>query len=158
MIDTPQIAQAPAQHTALIHLIVPGLAIEIRHEPYDWSSPELLRGLALSLGAREAVVAGSSEGGLFEYGSDEHIVANLKAFHEATGKDAVIVGTVTRADGSARILNEAGGAAIRLRGLEAFSTLAGSAEWHVARVVDSPLSHDVVLVKRQPYSKATSST
>jgi hypothetical protein len=93
------------------------------------------------------LIAASSEGGLFEYGSDEHIVANLQAFHGASDAQAAFVGTVTRADGSARILNEAGGAAIRLRGLDAFACLASAARWRVARVVDSPLSHNMVLVK-----------
>ena len=115
---------------------------------YDWSSPDQLRELTLSLRAQDAVIAGSSEGGLFEYGSDEDIVANLRAFHAATDGQAVMVGTVTRADGFSRILNEAGdGAAVRLRGMDAFAALAQRAGWRVERVVDSPLSHDVVLVK-----------
>jgi hypothetical protein len=124
-----------------------GLSIEVRHQPYDWSSPRRLRELALELNARDAVIAGSSEGGLFEYGSDADIAGNLEAFHAATDRHAVVVGTVTRADGFARILYQAEGAAVRLRGREAFSALARAAGWRVARVEDSPLSHDVLLEK-----------
>jgi hypothetical protein len=125
-----------------------GLGVDVRHEPYDWSSPGLLRELIRSPRAEDAVIAGSSEGGLFEYGSDEHVIANLRAFHEATDPAAVMVGTVTRADGFSRILYETGGgAAVRLRGMDAFEGLARAAGWRVARVVDNPLSHAVVLTK-----------
>ena len=124
-----------------------GLAVDVRHVPYDWSSRTPLRELLVSLRADNAVVAGSSEGGLFEYGSDEDIIANLNAFHDETAAETVVVGSVTRADGSARILNEASGAAVQLRDLEAFASLAAGAAWKVARMLESPLSHDVALVK-----------
>ena len=61
-----------------------GMAIDVRHVPYDWSSPTPLKELLASLRAASAVVAGSSEGGLFEYGSDQDIVSNLKVFHDET--------------------------------------------------------------------------
>jgi hypothetical protein len=124
-----------------------GLAIEIQHLPYDWASPELLSELTLSLNTQGAVRAGSSEGGLFEYGSDEHILSNLRAFGNASDEVPVMVGTVTRADGAARIFNDAGGAAIHARGLDAFTALVHGAGWRVARCMDSPLSHNVVLEK-----------
>jgi hypothetical protein len=124
-----------------------GLQVAVGRVPYDWSSPGALAEMTRSLESQGAVIAGSSEGGLFEYGSDEQIAANLRAFHVGTGKAAVMVGTVTRADGAARALNKAGGAALVLRGLEAFAALAREAGWRVARAADSPLSHDVVLEK-----------
>jgi hypothetical protein len=126
-----------------------GLTIEVRHEPYDWASPGRLSMLAVSLSSQGAVVAGSSEGGLFEYGSDEHILSNLRAFGEAADGASVMVGTVTRADGAARIFNDAGGAAIHPRGLQAFDALIHAAGWRVTRSTDSPLSHNVVLKKEQ---------
>jgi hypothetical protein len=124
-----------------------GLAVDVRHVPYDWSFPTPLKELLVSLRATGAVVAGSSEGGLFEYGSDEDIVATLKIFHDETAGETAVVGSVTRADGDARVLNEASGAAVRLRGLPAFTSLVAHAGWKVARMRESPLSHDVVLMK-----------
>jgi hypothetical protein len=125
-----------------------GVDVEMRHEPYDWSSPRRLRELTLSVRAQDAVIACSSEGGLFEYGSDEDIVANLRAFGEAAGAQAVAAGSVTRADGFSRVLYEAGdGAAVRLRGMDAFADLAHIAGWRVTRVVDNPLSHSASLVR-----------
>ena len=79
----------------------------------DVTHPGFRVELAASLQVTGAVVAGSSEGGLFEYGSDGEIIENLRLFHAATAADAVMTGTVTRA----------------------------------ARVLDSPLSHNVVPAK-----------
>jgi hypothetical protein len=48
------------------------------------------------------------------------------------------------------MVNGAGGgsrAALQFRGLEAFAALARRSGWTVARVIDRPLSHDVVLKK-----------
>ena len=44
-----------------------GLAIEFRQQPYDWNDTAALRRLASELIAKGAIVAVSSEGGLFEY-------------------------------------------------------------------------------------------
>jgi hypothetical protein len=125
-----------------------GTRVEVRHEHYDWSSTGLLRELTASVRAQDAVIGCSSEGGLFEYGSDEDIVANLRAFGEPAGDQAVLAGSVTRAEGFSRALYEAGdGAAVKLRGMAAFAELARTTGWRVERVMDNPLSHDVALVR-----------
>ena len=56
-----------------------GLDIVFDHRSYDWDEPAPLEALLRELGAAGAIVAASSEGGLFEYGSDAAIVANLEA-------------------------------------------------------------------------------
>ncbi|HLO17216.1 MAG TPA: hypothetical protein VK206_20450, partial [Anaerolineales bacterium] len=61
--------------------------------------------------------------------------------------EAVIAGTVTRADEIGRLLNGASRAAIKLRGLEAFTALALSAGWKIAKSIDRPMSHDVLMKK-----------
>jgi hypothetical protein len=93
------------------------------------------------------IVSASSEGALFEYGSDEEIEANLKALHETTPAGSVIAGTVTRADDIGRLLNSASQAAIKLRGLQAFMDLSLRAGWKVTKAIDRPLSHDVLMEK-----------
>ena len=55
-----------------------GLAVEFDHRPYDWNEPAVLVQTVAKSRAVGAIVAASSEGGLFEYGSDEAIVANLR--------------------------------------------------------------------------------
>ena len=58
-----------------------GIDIAFQHRPYDWNDTAALR--ALLDHTRGAVVAASSEGGLFEYGSDDAIVANLTALRDS---------------------------------------------------------------------------
>src|SRR6266481_460878 len=60
-----------------------GLEIQFRSEVYDWNDVRKLVEIVNAAIAREAIVAASSEGGLFEYGSDAAIIANLSALHAA---------------------------------------------------------------------------
>lgn len=123
-----------------------GLDIHFQHTHYNWSKATALRELVDSLRGK-AVMAASSEGALFEYGSDEDITANLRALHEGTPPDTVITGSLTRADATGRILNTSSRAAIKLRGLEAFSALVRATGWRVAQSIDRPMSHDLILRK-----------
>ncbi len=123
-----------------------GLAIAFRHLRYDWSRAAELRPVLDAARAAEALVAGSSEGGLFEYGSDDEIVANLEQLRGAGAGCAAFVGSVTRDDEPVRRLYRTSGAATRLRGLDAFRILAGRAGWEVARAVARPFSDQVALV------------
>ncbi len=128
-----------------------GLQIGFHHTDYDWSDPAKLRNLVEAFEDELSVVAASSEGALFEYGSDEDIAGNLRALHEVTPADTIIAGSVTRGDDLGRRLNGTGlgsRAAIQLRGLEAFTALALDAGWSVGEAVERPLSHDVRLEKR----------
>ena len=51
------------------------------------------------------IVAASSEGALFEYGSDEEISANLHVLREGTPANTIIAGSLTRADATGQLLN-----------------------------------------------------
>jgi hypothetical protein len=121
------------------------LDLHLQRVAYDWRDGARLRSLLEETGASNALVGVSSEGGLFEYGSDEEIVANLEAIRAAAPNDAVVVGSVTRAEGPAEFLREF---TVRPRTLAAFRELATRAEWTIARVIERPLSYDVRLVRR----------
>jgi hypothetical protein len=126
-----------------------GLQINFQHIPYNWSDQTQLRDLLKSLNTK-CVIAASSEGALFEYGSDNDITGNLQTLSEFSSADAIVAGSVTRADDLGRIANGSGvgnRAALQFRGLEAFTLLASHAGWRVAKTVDRPLSHDVLLKK-----------
>lgn len=128
-----------------------GLQIGFHHINYDWSDSAELPNLAEAFGDGQSIVAASSEGALFEYGSDEEITANLRMLQEVTPADTVIVGSVTRGDDLGRMLNGAGlgsRAGIQMRGLDAFAAMAMDAGWSIAVAIERPLSHDVRLEKR----------
>lgn len=119
------------------------LDLQFQHIPYDWSRAENLPPILEELNAAESVCVISSEGALFEYGSDAEIVANLRAIHTASPASAVIAGSVTRADAR----HPASNMAIRPRTLEEFRLLAGPADWKISRVVERPFSYNVALAK-----------
>ena len=124
-----------------------GLDVSFDYIKYDWSDPSILSTLVNSFENNNVVVAASSEGALFEYGSDDEITTNLQALHKVTSANSIIAGTVTRADNYGRLLNSASQAALNLRGLEALAVLTLRAGWKVIKVMDRPMSHDVLLEK-----------
>ena len=124
-----------------------GIEIEFRHLPYDWRKTSALEPRLAELDATHAICGISSEGGLFEYGSDDEISANLAALHAGAPAGAVVAGSVTRDDEPARIAQAAGHAATRLRTLPAFQALASGAGWTEDRAIARPFSYNVRLVK-----------
>lgn len=121
------------------------LSVEFRHLPYDWGDVSGLQPALDAARAAGALTIASSEGGLFEYGSDRDIVANLRALAGKPGMSLCMVGSVTRNDETIRTLKLTSTAATRPRGLDAFSTLIASAGWRVVRSVSRPLSDQVVI-------------
>jgi hypothetical protein len=124
-----------------------GIDVRMRHFHYAWSDTGRLRQLLDELHASDTACAISSEGGLFEYGSDAEIVSNLEVLHAGTAGDAVVVGSVTRDSELMRIWQATHRMNIRPRTMEAFRALADEAGWRVDRVIDRPLSYDALLAK-----------
>ncbi len=123
-----------------------GLEIGVRQLRYQWSDVDRLREALDNLRATDAACAVSSEGALFEYGSDTEIITNLDTLRAGTALDAIVVGSVTRDGGPMRAMPTAR-AATRPRTLEAFRSLAGQAGWRVQHVIERPFSYNVRLVK-----------
>jgi hypothetical protein len=126
-----------------------GLDLGLRHVSYDWSrAADHLPAILDDLGAQDAACAISSEGGLFQYGSDADIIANLAALHAATPADAIVAGSVTRDDEAARLAQAASGVPTRPLSRQALQQLADTAGWSVAHVIERPFVYNVRLVKR----------
>jgi hypothetical protein len=122
-----------------------GNDITFEHRRYDWRD---VSGLTPALSAaREsnAILAVSSEGGLFEYGTDHEIAENLRALAAAADNGVFMVGSVTRDDETMQTLKLTSTVATKPRGLARFSALVASAGWSVTRSVGRPLSDQVVL-------------
>jgi hypothetical protein len=121
-----------------------GLDLTFRRVPYDWRHTDTLARELSALDLGRAVWAASSEGGLFEYGSDAEIVANLDVLR-AAGKGATVSGTVTRDDGPAALSRQANYFATIPRTLATFEAIAAKAGWVVDRSIAVPYSIDVRL-------------
>ena len=120
-----------------------GLRIEFHHRPYDWSRAEELAPVLDALRAESAVWAVSSEGGLFDYGSDADVIANLEKLAGAH----VVVGSVTRADALMQAMQRDSTMPLVMRGHAGFAPLAARAGWNVARVIERIVSDQVALVR-----------
>lgn len=134
---------------ALAALSVPGapldgLQIEFRHRHYDWTRPEELAPVLDEVRAENAVWAASSEGGLFDYGSDADVIANLKRLADAH----VVVGSVTRADALMQAMQRDSTMPLVMRGHAAFAKLAAQAGWKVSRVIERIISDQVALTRQ----------
>jgi hypothetical protein len=131
---------ALSQEGAPLH----GLRISLQPRAYNWSRAEEILRLLDQTELRDPVTICSSEGGLFEYGSDLEIVSNLKILRSQPGLIAV-VGSITRADEPMQHLRKTTTPKTRPRGLGVFSALIGPTGWRVERVIERPLSDQVVL-------------
>lgn len=117
--------------------------VQFRYASYDWNNASDLSRFLDELDPGH--VLGSSEGGLFEYGSDRDIVENLGTFARHAPPGAVFVGTISRTDGEAGHINFATGTAVVRRDLDGLNLLAGRAGWAIDRVADCPLSRTIRL-------------
>jgi hypothetical protein len=114
-----------------------GLDVKFDSTKYDWNNNSELH-VALA-GMGDEVIAASSEGGLFEYATDEAIVANLETLSEGTPDDFFIVGSVVRGERVNQLQNRYSKAPLRLFGPEAFQALVRRADWVVDRAVETPV-------------------
>jgi hypothetical protein len=124
-----------------------GLDVSFERVPYDWRDTAPLGRALASPPLRDAVWIASSEGGLFEYGSDEDIVANLTVLGAAAGSGTTVVGSVTRGDGLAVLTKQQNGIATIPRTLDAFTRLVERAGWSLDRSITGPFSFNVRLAR-----------
>ena len=122
--------------------------LRVTHVAYDWRHTDELRQRLEDARVANAYVAISSEGGLFEYGSDAEVAANLRVIAESAPHGTCVMGSVTRGDGPARAAQAATDVRVRPRTLDEFAELAGGAGWTIDRAITRPFCFDVRLRRR----------
>jgi hypothetical protein len=120
-----------------------GRDISLTHLSYSWDDTEPLARLLNELSTGPAIIAASSEGALFEYGSDDAVVGNLRVLHAHNVRP--VTGSVTRADDITLGLLTTSLFKLVPRGIERFSALVRRAGYLVARVEPALLSDQVML-------------
>jgi hypothetical protein len=120
------------------------MTVGFHHATYDWGDASRLPGLLAGLPA-DAVCAVSSEGALFEYGTDQEIVENLRALRAASLAPVTCVGTVTRDSAATRASRASTRVTTIPRSIEAFADLASAARWRVDVVLERPFAYSVRL-------------
>jgi hypothetical protein len=133
---------------ALLALTAPGeplhgLEVQFQHHAYDWNDTAPLARLLDSLAARGAVIAASSEGGLFEYGNDDAVVANLTALAQAGVP--IVAGSVTSSSEERKRMIAQTRLRLFARGLEGFAPLAERSGYAIAESRTAVVSEQVLL-------------
>jgi hypothetical protein len=136
---------------ALLALTAPegplhGIDVQFEHHAYDWNDTAPLVGLLAGLAARGAIIAASSEGGLFEYGSDDAVVANLTAL--ARAGVPIVAGSVTSSSEVRKRMIKQSKFRLVARGLEGFAPLAERAGYAIAESHTAVVSEQVLLRPR----------
>lgn len=124
-----------------------GVAAEIVHLAWDWRDLSALDALLRELAAQGAIVAASSEGGLFEYGSDAEIQGVLLTLAAGTGPTAIVAGSVTKDDPPTRLFTRRSMFPIVPRGAARFGDLAASCGWKLAELRPAAFSEQILLRK-----------
>ncbi|UCH93587.1 MAG: hypothetical protein JSV88_25400 [Candidatus Aminicenantes bacterium] len=108
-----------------------GLDISFNHIKYNWADTGELSNILP--GKRDCILVCTSEGGLFEYGSDEEIINNLDALYDNSPDDMRIIGTfildIDTVDPTMAAMAEESGGALRLPGTEGFKRIIEKTEW-----------------------------
>src|ERR1043166_6608422 len=102
--------------------------------------------LLAELAARGAIIAASSEGGLFEYGTDDAIVANLTALAKAGVP--IVAGSVTSSSEEPKRMIAQARFKIFPRGREGFAPLAERSGYAIAESRPAIISDQVLLRPR----------
>lgn len=107
-----------------------GLGATLSVHAYDWAQPQALVEL-LEILPSNSILALSSEGGLFDYGDDAGISANLQALHAHSAHDAVVVASLSPPGKGGSPFQRQGIAKVVKRSVESFGALAQSAGWEL---------------------------
>ena len=129
------------------------LNITFRHIHYDWNNPEKLAELLSE--RNEWLQICSSEGGLFEYCSDEVIIHNLNTIYYNSTGDIVIVGTLlhdaeTIDAGMLAALKISTGIKPRFLGLNGLKSITGSNKWKIENIIEGNPRYLIFSLKREP--------
>jgi hypothetical protein len=122
-----------------------GLDLVWVRRAYDWNEPAALARLVRELASAGGPIAASSEGALFEYGSDEAIVANLAALHADGAGARLVAGSVTPADDVRRRMIAETGFKLVPRGIAGFAPLAARAGFAIVQIENAMVSDQVLL-------------
>jgi hypothetical protein len=120
-----------------------GREVQFQHHAYDWNDTAPLARLLAEFAAHGAIIAASSEGGLFEYGTDDAIVANLTAL--ARARVPIVAGSVTSAGEMRRRMIAQTRFRLFPRGLEGFAPLAERGGYAIAESRTAIVSEQVLL-------------
>jgi hypothetical protein len=116
-----------------------GVSVDFETAAYDWRDPDGLDQVLAEIPG-SALVAISSEGGLFDYADDVSVATQLRAIRMRCQPDTVICGTLSSPGRAGMLLNRSSRVAVRPRSLETLRDLAASSGWSLVEARERPLN------------------
>lgn len=114
-----------------------GLDISYNHIKYDWADTKALTGFLSK--RKDSIISCTTEGGLFEYAADEHIIANLNALYDNSPQDTRITGSlfyeIDKVDPTIPAMAEVSGGGLRFLGLAGFEKVLQKTKWKVENTI-----------------------
>jgi hypothetical protein len=124
-----------------------GFDVTAHHVPYDWSDISSLRRVLESSGS-DSVTGILSEGGLFEYGSDEEIQANLEVLREHTPEDSFIVGSTVRDCELLRMVRRTSSMTFQVRARGDLAALVERVGWTIEEAEEGNPLYEIVRLRK----------
>jgi len=120
-----------------------GVSASITFYPYSWMEPDSFKTRLQGWAAEGGFMLASSEGALFEYGSDEVILSNLRLLREAGS--VPVAGSVIRDDAAGQAMVERSPFTLYARGIAGIETLANATGYRVTRVTEGVATDQFLL-------------
>ncbi|HXC64719.1 MAG TPA: hypothetical protein VNZ67_10195 [bacterium] len=105
-----------------------GLDASLDHVPYDWNDAVALDRVLDRL-PPAALLAVSSEGGLWNYAPDAVVLSHFQALARRAPRGTTFTGSISEADGAGQAVKLGSLARLELRNLDAFTALAAAQGW-----------------------------
>jgi hypothetical protein len=126
------------------------LNVSLRYLPYNWNHTAELRDLLKN--RKEWLIICTSEGGLFEYGSDEDIISNLDAIYENSRGEIILAGSVMRdidtIDAAAKAAMKITSIKARMLGIGGLNTILEKTKWKLDMQMENNPRYNVFSLKQ----------
>jgi len=133
-----------------------GLDIAFRHTAHDWKDTERL--IPLLSNRKDYIVTCASEGGLFEYGTDEDIIRNLDVLYDHSPDGTRIAGTIVhernKVHATVPALAKATNAGLRFLGVSGLTGVLEKTGWRLERVQEENPIYAVFTLTKDEYRVA----
>jgi len=127
-----------------------GLDTAFHHTAHDWKDTKQL--VPLLSNREDCIMMFASEGGLFEYGSDEAIIRNLNVLYDYSPDSARIAGTVVhetdKVHATVPALAKSSNAGLRFLGVGGLAGLLEETGWSLERVQEKNPIYAVFTLKK----------
>jgi len=126
------------------------LDISFNHIKYNWTDTGDLIDILAKKG--DCILTGTSEGGLFEYASDEEIKNNLDALYENSPDEMQFAGTVIhdidQVDPTMAAMAEESRGSLQLRGIDGLRSILKKTKWKLDKTANKNPVYGIFTLKK----------